>query len=149
MHDQIMAGRAPGPPAAEAIAELDTIERELALVGLPEVRGWVSPEITVLHEAVETPAILPSVVFYGDLVVERLKVLTEGEPYNSAASHTAKHTAEVVRNLARWPQYGQTDPELDQTVRAVRSAVALADLFRLREKEESTIASLEAAKVGR
>jgi hypothetical protein len=145
MHDQIMAGKAPGPPPAEAIAELGTIERELALVGSPNVRGWLPVEPAVIRKAI-TAAMLPSVIFYGDLVVERLKVLTEDEPYNSPASRTAKQAAGELRSLARSLEYGQ-DRELDRTVRAVRSAVELADLFRLHEKQESTIETLEAVKV--
>jgi hypothetical protein len=69
---------------------VDAIDRELALGGVPEVRGWVRPNNAVIYEAIETPAVLASAVFYGDLVVERLKVLTEDEPYNSPASQTAK-----------------------------------------------------------
>jgi hypothetical protein len=146
-NDQIMAGRAPGPTPAEAIAERRAITDELAF-GSPNVRGWIRPDSAVIRETIETSAVLPSAVFYADLVAERLKVLTEDERYNSPASRTAKFAAGQARALAKSLQHGN-NRELDRTVRAVRLAVELADLFRLRERQESTVESLEAAKVGR
>jgi hypothetical protein len=150
IHDQVMAGRVPGPAPTEAIAERSAIASELDLIGEADVSTYApASEKPLLMEAAMRPAVFPSVIFYGELVVERLRMLTDGEHYQSAAAMTAKTTQQGVANLARRAQYGEELRQLDRSVRAVRRAVTLADLHLLHEKHEPTIDDLETARAGR
>jgi hypothetical protein len=159
MDDQIRAGKAPGPPPAKAIAELQALDAELELVGpaglaparAESIRAWVrADERPLIHEAVSAPAVLPSVVFYGELVLERLKVLTEDEHYKSPARRTAQVAAADVVRLVNLVEHRKEHAELYRTVRAVRVAVELADLHLLHERQEApTIDELEASRTAR
>jgi hypothetical protein len=148
INDQIMAGKTPGPAPAEAIAELQRLGAELALAGgAGHVRASVpADERALILEAILTPAAIGSVVFYGALVGERLRVLTEDEPYNSPAARTAKGAHAEVTSLIKPLSYRKQDHELYRTGRAVRAAVELADLYLLHEKHDLTIDELDAAK---
>ena len=104
MDDQIKAGKDPGPAPAEARAESDAIDRALRLVGAQsgQIRGWVhANERGIILEAVSTPALLASVVFYGELVVQRLRLLTENEHYNAPAARTTQLAAAEVAQLVK------------------------------------------------
>jgi hypothetical protein len=156
-HDQVMAGKAPGPSPAEAIAECRAIDDELALLGAADVpglglaervRAWVQADEHPLILEAATPAALPSITFYGALVVERLKVLTEDEPYNSPAATTAQRTAAELANLVKRFNFRTEDEGLYRVLRAVRAAVELADLHLLHERQVASIEQLEAASVG-
>jgi len=96
MDDQIKAGKAPGPAPAEAIDELARLDAELALVG-PQpgrVGEWVpAAERPLILEAVSPPDVLPSVIFYGELVCERLRLLTVNEHYKAPAARTRERCA--------------------------------------------------------
>jgi hypothetical protein len=148
IHDQINAGKVPGPAPAAAIAERSAILDELDLVGNADVAAYVpETEAPLLMDAAIQPIVFPSFILYAELIVERLRLLTEGEPYNSAASMIAKRTAGLVAKLAQ-AQFGQ-DRELDRTVRAVSAAVTLADLHLIHERREPTVERLETARAGR
>jgi hypothetical protein len=148
MDDQIKAGKVPGPAPAEAIAELTRLDAELALAGSSDIRTWVpAPERGLIFEAVSaTPALFGSVMFYGALVLERLRLLTEDEPYNSPAARIKKGAAHEVARLEQHVNIRREDAELYRTARSVRTAVELADLHLLHEKHALTIEQLEAAK---
>lgn len=149
LHDQITAGKIPGPAPADAIAERSKIAGELELIGSADVAAWVpATEDPLLMDAAMRPDVLPSVIYYAALVAERLRMLTEGEHYKSAAVTIAKRSAATVEQLLRKANYGQ-DRELDRTARAVRAAVTLADLHLFHERHESTIEELETARAGR
>jgi hypothetical protein len=158
MHDQIMAGKVPGPPPAEAISELTALDAELALVDsaantrrtpADRIRAWVpAAERRLIVEAVSAPAALGSVVFYGRLVVERLKVLTEDEHYQSPAARTTQRAAAEVDTLMKHFNVRKDHAGLSRTVRAVSATVELADLHQLQERHELTIEQLEAAHGG-
>lgn len=152
MHDAIMAGKEPGPAPAKAIAERQAIGAELALVGGPAERitDWVAAdERPLILEAVSTPATLGSVVFYGALVVQRLRVLTEDEQYRSPAARTAELAQAEVTNLVKRFNVRQEHADLYRTGHTVRAAVELADLHRLAEKHEPTVEELETAAAAR
>jgi hypothetical protein len=156
MHDQIMAGKVPGPPPAEAIAQGRAIDDELALLGTADVpghglaervRAWVGPDERAIILEASTPGALPSVVFYGALVVERLRVLTEDEHYDSGAARTTQRAAAELATLLKHVNL-KGSHELSRTLRGVRGAVELADLHLLHERQELSIEQLEAAKAG-
>jgi hypothetical protein len=149
LHDQIMAGKVPGPAPADAIAERSKIAAELELVGAADVAAWVpETEAPLLMDAAMRPDVFPSVIFYFTLLAERLRMLNEGEHYKSAASMTAQRTAGTVEVLVRKINGGH-DRDLDRMVRAVRNAVTLADLHLLQEHHELTVEELETARAGR
>jgi hypothetical protein len=159
MDDQIKAAKAPGPPPAEAVAERAAIDAELALLGEGDVAGkgpadrvlaWVpSDERRLVLEAVAADAVtVGSVVFYGALVVERLRVLTEDEHYKAPATRTAQRAAAEVAGLVKSFNYRKDDAELYRTARAVRVAVELADLHRLQARQAFTVEQLDAARSG-
>jgi hypothetical protein len=155
MDDQIKAGKVPGPPPADAIAELQAVEAQLSLVGSggvshptasERIRAWVrADERPLIREAIATPQAFGSVVFYGALAVERLRVLTEDEHYNSPAARTAKLAAAQVATLVNSVSNRKDDADLYHMTRGVRAAVELADLHLLQEREALTIEQLEAA----
>jgi hypothetical protein len=151
-HDQIMAGKVPGPAPAQAIAEQQAVAAELALSpSSARITEFVSEsEKSIIRAAAERPDVLPSVVFYCDLVAERLLMLTDDEPHNSVARSTARRAAATPRAFASRVNNG-TDRELDAIVRRVRRAVDLADLHRRQEREqrETTIEQLEAVRAVR
>ncbi len=74
------------------------------------------------------PRGLPSVVFYGELVVERLRVLTENEHYQRPAALTTAERGRRGPALRQWaaPTTGRTS--WSRACAGVRSAIELADL---------------------
>jgi hypothetical protein len=149
IHEQINAGKVPGPAPTDTIAERSVILDELDLVGNADVAAYVpETEAPLLMDAAMRPDVFPSVILYAKLVVERLRMLTGGEPNNSAASISAKRMADLIAKLARKARFEQ-DRELNRTVRAVSTAVTLADLHLLHERDEPTVEGLETARAGR
>jgi hypothetical protein len=155
MDDQIKAGKVPGPPPADAIAELQALEAQLALVGSggvshasasERIRAWVrADERPLIVEAIRDRQVFASVILYGLLVAERLRVLTEDEHYKSPAARTAQRAAAEVRGLVKSFNLRREDAELDRTARAVAAAVELADLHLLHERQQLSVEQLEAA----
>lgn len=149
----VLAGKEPGAAPADAVKERAAIVAELGLVGgsarFSALMQYES-EGSIIRAAAERPDVLPSVVFYCDLVGERLMVLTEDEHYQSATRLTAMRAAHTPQSLASHVNNG-TDRELDATVRRVRRAVELADLHRRQERQQqhATIEQLEAVRAGR
>jgi hypothetical protein len=146
--DAIMAGRLPGPPPADAVAELAAIDAELALGGDGSEAVTLPPERAVVLEAVAAPTVFASVVFYAALVVDLLLALTQDEQYNSAAAKTTQRAVAELRHLAHRFEYRKADFELHRTLLMIGKTVDLAELHP-RERHELTVEDLVAARAGR
>lgn len=149
MLKSIQGGQAPGAAPPKAVAELQAILGELALVDeeSAQVRGWVyANERGVILEAVSTPETMPSLVLYGALCVQRLRALTANERYDSSTSRATQLASAEVRGFVKDLQYlrGRNE-ELYGIARGIERAVEIADLHRLQQRAELTLEQLDEA----
>jgi hypothetical protein len=143
--DALKAGKVPPPMPAKVRDELAELNAELYPVETLDVRQLISyePDRGVIEDALP-PRGLVSIVFYGELVAERLRGLTENEQYSAPAARTASRAAAEVRSLGHSNRLLK-QPELDATIRRVRSAIELADLHLRHQKQALSIEQLESA----
>jgi hypothetical protein len=147
--DDLRAGKVPSPMPAKVREELAELRAELYPVEGVDVDRLIAyePEHGVMEDALP-PRGLPSVIFYAELVLERLRVLTENEHYQAPAARTVARAGAEARNLGQGHRYYGQD-KLLATVRRVRSAVELADLHLLHERHALSVEELEHASSGR
>lgn len=144
--DHLRAGKTPPPMSQKTRDELLSLFVELLPFDGVDADRLIpyEPELGVILDALPERG-LPSLVFYGELVVERLRVLTEDERSDSQAARTRDNTAAAVRTLTTGPRFYR-DEALETAVRRVRIAVELADLHLLHEKHALSVEQLDAVK---